>query len=42
MRLPAESLDPAYQSELDAMLADLDLADLGRHWEPTVPVGRSE
>jgi 4-hydroxy-tetrahydrodipicolinate synthase len=33
MRTPSERLDSAYLTELDAMLADLDLTRLGRRWD---------
>jgi 2-keto-3-deoxy-L-arabinonate dehydratase len=32
MRFPSEAIDPHYLTELDQMLRDLDLANLGRSW----------
>jgi dihydrodipicolinate synthase/N-acetylneuraminate lyase len=35
LRTPSERIDPLFIGELDAMLADLGIADLGRHWDIT-------
>jgi 2-keto-3-deoxy-L-arabinonate dehydratase len=39
MRTPSEQLDAVYLTELDTMLADLDLNSLDRHWDITAVVG---
>jgi dihydrodipicolinate synthase/N-acetylneuraminate lyase len=33
LRTPSERIAPLFIAELDAMLADLGIADLGRHWD---------
>jgi 4-hydroxy-tetrahydrodipicolinate synthase len=35
MRHPSEHLDPFFPTELEQMLCDLDLANLGRTWNPS-------
>jgi hypothetical protein len=33
MRMPSERIDPIFLTELDAMLADLGIAELGSTWD---------
>jgi hypothetical protein len=41
MRAPSETLDPGFMGELDMMLADLDIAELGAHWNVAATMAQS-